>query len=38
MSDHIFDFIESEPDTMHPEEALSQPDREEFIKVMEKEF
>ena len=38
MSDHIFSFIGSDPDTMHLEEALSQTERVEFIKAMEKEL
>ena len=38
MSDHIFSSIGSDPDTMHLEEALSQPARVEFNKAMEKEF
>ena len=36
MSDHIFSFIGSDPDTMNLEEALSQPDRSEFIQAMKK--
>ena len=27
MSDHVFSFIGSDPDNMHLEEAISQPDR-----------
>ena len=36
MSDHIFAFIGLDQDTMHIEESLSQPDREEFYYVNEK--
>jgi hypothetical protein len=31
-------FIGSDPDTMHLDEAINQPDREEFIKSMNKEL
>jgi hypothetical protein len=39
MTEHVTSFIaQSDPDTMHLEEALRQPDREEFIKAMKKEL
>ena len=37
-SNGIFAFIGSDPDLIHLEEALSQPEREEFIKSMKKDF
>jgi hypothetical protein len=36
--DHVIAFIGSDPDTMHLEEALKQPDREQFIQAMHKEL
>ena len=38
MSDHIFDFIGSDPDNMQLEDHLSQPERAESIKSTEKEL
>jgi hypothetical protein len=39
MTEHITSFIaQSDPDTMHLEEALHQPDHEQFIKAMTKEL
>jgi hypothetical protein len=37
MTEHVTSFIaQSDPNTMHLEEALRQPDHEEFIKAMKK--
>jgi hypothetical protein len=36
--DYAIAFIGSDPDTMHLEEALQQPDREQFIQAMHKEL
>jgi hypothetical protein len=39
LTKHVKSYItQSDPDTMHLEEALQQPDREEFIKAMTKEL
>jgi hypothetical protein len=38
MCEHVIAMIGSDPDTMHLEDALKQPDRKEFIKAMHKEL
>ena len=38
LSSYIFSFVASDPDTMTLAEAMSQPDRQQFIQAMKKEL